>query len=77
MKMKAHPSTNRTPSRILAPIGGFLHTRRDEAVRTEQMPFESLISEKSKLALLAVEWWPVVDHLGMDLHLVDPLHVVP
>ena len=36
-----------------------------------------LISEESVLAFLTVEWGPVVDHLGVDFDLVDPLHVVP
>ena len=36
-----------------------------------------LICEESVLAFLTVEWGPVVDHLGVDFDLVDPLHVVP
>ena len=35
-----------------------------------------LIREESELAFLAVERWPIVDHLWMDFHFVDPLHVV-
>lgn len=35
-----------------------------------------LVCEEPVLALLAVEWRSVVDHLGVDLHLVDEVHMV-
>ena len=35
-----------------------------------------LICEESVQAFLTVEWGPVVDHLGVNFDLVDPLHVV-
>lgn len=40
------------------------------------MPLQTLVGKEAELALLAVEWWPVVDHLWMYLDLVYPLHVV-
>ena len=35
-----------------------------------------LIGEKSKLTFLAVQWRPVMNHLGVDLDLMDKLHVI-
>lgn len=45
-------------------------------MRSQQMPFQSLISEKSKLAFLAIQRRPVVNHFRVDLNFVNPLHVV-
>lgn len=35
-----------------------------------------LVGEEPVLTLLTVERWAVVDHLWVDLHLVDQVHVV-
>lgn len=72
-----HLAADRTPALVLAFVSQILHAGGDEAVRAQQMPFEALISEKSELTLLAVERRPVVNHLGVDLHFVNELHVIP
>jgi hypothetical protein len=41
------------------------------------MPLQALVCEESELALLAIQWRSVINHLGMNLDLVNPLHVVP
>lgn len=45
-------------------------------MRAKQMSFKALVGEETELALLAVQRRPVVDHLRVDFHLVDPLHVI-
>ena len=69
-------AADRASARVLTLIGEVLHRGRHEAVRAEQVPLEALVGEEPELALLAVERGPVVDHLGVDLDLVDPEHVV-
>jgi hypothetical protein len=41
------------------------------------MSLEALVSEETELTLLAVEWRLIVNHLGMNLDLMNPLHVIP
>lgn len=74
--IKTYPAANRTTARIFALVSRLLHTGRDQAVRAEQMPLQTLVGEEAELALLAVERRSVVDHLRMYLDLVYPLHVV-
>lgn len=71
-----HLAADGATTAVLAAVGRFLHRRRDEAVRAEQVPLQALVGEEAALALLAVERRPVVDHLRVDFDLVDPLHVV-
>lgn len=40
------------------------------------MPLQALVCEESELALLAIQWRSIINHLGMNLDLVNPLHVV-
>lgn len=40
------------------------------------MPLQALVCEESELALLAIQWRSIVNHFGMNLDLVNPLHVV-
>jgi hypothetical protein len=40
------------------------------------MPLEALVCEESELALLAIQRRSIINHLGMNLDLVNPLHVV-
>ena len=58
-----------TTSLILALVGQILHRGRDEAVRSEKVPLQTLVREKAELTLLAVERRTVVDHLRVDLDL--------
>ena len=45
-------------------------------MRSEQVPLQPLVGEETALAFLAVQRRTVVDHLRMDLHFVDPLHMM-
>lgn len=74
--MQTYPATNRTSSAILALVSCVLHAGSDEAVGPQQVSLETLISEEPKLALLAVKRWSVVNHLRMNLDLVNPLHMI-
>lgn len=74
--METDPATDGTAATIFALVGCLLHAAGDESMTTQQVPLQALVCEKSELALLAVEWRPVVDHLRVDLDFVDPLHVV-
>lgn len=40
------------------------------------MPLQALVCEESELALLAIQRRSIINHLGMNLDLVNPLHVV-
>lgn len=40
------------------------------------MPFQSLISKETEVTLLTVERRTIMNHFGMDLDFVDPLHVI-
>jgi len=68
--------THRTPTTVLALVSRVLHTGRHQAVTAQQVSLQALVSEKSELTFLTIERRSVVDHLGMNFNLVDPLHVV-
>ena len=72
----AHLSTDGTPATIMPLVGRLLHAAGDQTVRAQQVALQTLVREEAQLALLTVQRRPVVDHLRVDLHLVDPLHVV-
>jgi len=69
-------STDRTPTTVLALVGSVLHAGRHQAVTAQQVPLQTLVSEKPELTLLTIERRSVVNHLGVDFNLVNPLHVV-
>ena len=62
-------AADRTPALVLALVGEVLHRGRDEAVRSQEVPLQTLVGEESELTLLAVEGRPVVNHLWMDFDL--------
>lgn len=74
--METDPATDGTATSIFALVGRLLHAAGDKSMTTQQVPFQALVSEKAELALLAVEWRPVVDHFRVNLDFMDPLHVV-
>lgn len=71
-----YPSTHWAATSILALVGRLLHAGRHQSMGAQQVALQTLIGEESELALLTVERWAVVNHLRVDLHLVNPLHVV-
>ena len=64
-----HLATDGTPAAVLPLVGGVLHAGRDEPVAAQQVPLQPLVGEETELAFLAIQGRPVVDHLGVDLHL--------
>jgi hypothetical protein len=46
-------------------------------VGAQQVTFKTLVREEPVLAFLTVERRSVVNHLWMDFHFVNELHVVP
>lgn len=74
--METDPATDGTATSIFALVGRLLHAAGDKSMTTQQVPLQALVREKAELALLAVEWRPVVDHFWVNLDFMDPLHVV-
>ena len=68
-RIRANLSTDGTPPAVLPLVGGILHARGDQPVAAQQVPLQTLVREKPELALLAVQRWPIVDHLRVDFHL--------
>ena len=64
-----HLATDGTPAAVLSLVGGVLHAGRDEPVAAQQVPLQPLVGEETELAFLAIQGRPIVDHLGVDLHL--------
>ena len=64
-----HLATDGAPPAVLPLVCGVLHAGGDEPVAAQQVPLQPLVREETELALLAVQGRPVVDHLGVDLHL--------
>ena len=58
------------PARVLALVGQVLHAGRHQAVTAQQVPLQTLVSEKPELTLLTIERRSVVNHLGVDFNLV-------
>jgi hypothetical protein len=36
-------------------------------MRPKQVPLQTLVGEEAILTFLAIEWWSVVNHLGVNL----------
>merc|ERR1711884_63343 len=73
----SHLSTNRTSPAVLTLVSRVLHAGSDQAMAAEQVSFQPLVREEPELALLAVQGRAIVNHLGVDFDLMDPLHVIP
>ena len=62
-------SADQTSTSVLMLVGHRLHVRRDQTVRAQQMPFETLIGEESPLALLTIQRRPAREHFLVYPHL--------
>ena len=57
------------PPTVLALVSGVLHAGSHQAVTTQQVSLQALVSEKSELTFLTIERRSVVDHLRVNFNL--------
>ena len=63
-------AANRASAAVLVLVDHVLHIRSNEAVGTEQMTLQALISEESPLTLLTVQRGSVCEHFRMNSNLI-------
>ena len=71
----SHLAAHGAPAAVLALVGRVLHRGGDQAVAAEQVALQPLVCKEPELTLLTVEGRPVIDHLGVNLDLLEGYYV--
>lgn len=70
---KTYSSAYWASASIFAFVCCLLHRARYQTMRSEQMPFQALIGEKSELTLLTIQRRPIVNHFRVNLQFMNSI----